>query len=58
MENVTSHRDIKLAATKKRRNCLVSEPNDNTTKLSAEHLLAIEMKHTQILMDKEFHCVH
>ena len=33
MENVIKHRDIKLVATNKRRNQLVSEPNYHTTKL-------------------------
>ena len=32
MENVRKHRDIKLATTNKRRNCLVSEPNYHTIK--------------------------
>ena len=40
MENVRKHRDIKLVATERRRNYLVSEPNYHTTKF----LLAIEMK--------------
>ena len=34
MENVRKYRDLKLATTEKRRNCLVSEPNYHTTKLS------------------------
>ena len=32
MENVRKHRDIKLVATDKRRNQLVSEPTYHTTK--------------------------
>ena len=32
MENLRNHRDIKLVATDKRRNQLVSEPNYHTTK--------------------------
>ena len=32
MENVRKHRDIKLVTTERRRNYLVSEPNDHTTK--------------------------
>ena len=31
MENVRKHRDIKLVTTERRRNYLVSEPNDHTT---------------------------
>ena len=32
MENIRKHRDIKLVATERRRNYLVSEPNYRTTK--------------------------
>ena len=49
MEDVRKHRDIKLATTEKRRNYLVSEPNYHTTKFFTEHLLAIEVKKTEIL---------
>ena len=42
MENIRKHRDIKLVTTDKRRNQLVSEPNNNTTKWFSENLLAIE----------------
>ena len=44
MESGRKHRDIKLVATERRRNCLVSEPNYHTTKFFTEHLLPIEMK--------------
>ena len=40
LENVRKHRDIKLVATEKRRNQLVSEPNYHTTKWFSENLLA------------------
>ena len=46
-KNVRKHRGVKLAAKKKRRNYLVSEPNYHTTKFFTENLLAIEMKTTQ-----------
>ena len=52
MENVRKHRNIKLLITERRRNCLVLEPNYHTTKLFTENLLAVEMKTTQILMNK------
>ena len=52
MENVRKHRDIKLVTTERRRNYLVSEPNYHTTKFFTEHMLAIEMKKTEILMNK------
>ena len=51
MENVRKHRDIKLVTTE-RRNCLVSKPNYHTTKFFTQHLLATEMKKTQILLNK------
>ena len=41
-------RNIKVVATEKRRNYLVSEPNFHTVKFFTENLLAIEMIKTQI----------
>ena len=55
MENVIKHRDIKLVTTERRRNYLVSEPNCHTTKFFTENLLAIEVKKTEILMNKLVH---
>ena len=52
MENVRRHRDIKLVTAEKRRNYLVLEPNYHTTKFFTEHLLVIEMRRTEILMNK------
>ena len=52
MENVRKHRDIKLVTTDKRRNQLVSEPNYDTRKWFSENLLAIEMKKTNVKMNK------
>ena len=52
MENVRKHSDIKLVTKERRRNYLVSEPNYHTTKFFRENLLAIEMKKTQINMNK------
>ena len=52
MENGRKHRDIKLVTTERRRNYLVSEPNYHITKFFTEKLLAIEMKKTEILMNK------
>ena len=51
-ENLRKHRDIKLIRTERRRNYLVSEPSYHTTNFFAENLLVIEMKKTQILMNK------
>ena len=39
MENVRSHRDIKLVTTDKRRNILASEPNYHSTKYISKDLL-------------------
>ena len=52
MENVRKHKDIKLVSTERRINYLVSEPNYHTAKFLTEHLLEIEMKKTEILMNK------
>ena len=52
MENVRKHRDIKLVTTDKRRNQLVSEPNYHTTNWFSENLLAIEMRKTEVKMNK------
>ena len=52
MENVRKHRDIKLVATDKRRNKLMSEPDYHTIKWFSEKLSAIEMKKTKVKMNK------
>ena len=52
MENVRKHRDIKIVATDKRRNQLVSEPNYHTTKWFSEDLLAIEMKKIKVKINE------
>ena len=52
MKNVRIHRNIKLVTTERKRNYLASEPNYHTKKFSAESLLAIEIKKTEILMNK------
>ena len=44
MKSVRKYRDIKLVTTDKRRNQLVSEPSNHTTKRFSEDLLAIEIK--------------
>ena len=48
MKQVRKNRDIKLATTEKRRNYLVSELNCHATKFFTEHILAIEMKETEM----------
>ena len=44
IENVRKNRDVKLLATERRRNYLVSEPNYHTTEFFIKSLLAVEMK--------------
>ena len=52
MENVRKHRDIKFVTTEEKRIKLVSEPNYHTTKHFSDTLLAIEMKKTELNMNK------
>ena len=51
MENVRKQ-SIKLVTTEAKKNYLVSEPNNHRTKFFSEKLWAIEMRKTQILMNK------
>ena len=46
------HRDIKLITTERKGNYLVSESNHYTTKSFIENILAIEMRKTEIFMNK------
>ena len=52
MENVRNRRDIKIVTTNTQINRLVSEPNYHTTKRISEKLLIIEMKKTEVKMNK------
>ena len=52
IKNVRKFRDIKFVTTERRRNYLVSEPNYHTTKIFTKNLFAIEMKKTQVCMNK------
>ena len=52
MKNVSKKRNSKLVAAERRRNDLVSETNYHRTKFFAENLLSIEMRKTQILMNR------
>ena len=52
MENVRKHRNTKLVTTERRRNYLAPEPNYHIKKFFTENLLALEMKKTQILMNR------
>ena len=46
------HRDIKLVTTERKRNYLESEPNYHSTVFFTENVLAMEMKKTEILINK------
>ena len=52
MKNVRKHRIIKRLTTERRTNYSVSEPNYHTTKFFTDNLLAIEMRKSEILMNK------
>ena len=52
MENVRNHRDIKIVTTANRRSILASEPNYHSNKYTSKDLLIIEMKKTEVKMNK------
>ena len=52
VENLRNHRDIKLVATDKQRSILASEPNYHATKYISKDLLIMEMKKTEVKMNK------
>ena len=52
MQNLRKYRDIKLAIIESRRNYFVSEPNYHTSKFFTENILAIEMRKTQVVVNK------
>ena len=52
MGNVRKHIDIKLVITERTKNYLMFEPNCHTITKISDDLLAIEMKKTQILLNK------
>ena len=52
MGNVRKHRDIILVTTERRRNYLISEPNFDTKTFFSKKLLAIELKKTEIHINK------
>ena len=52
MGNVRNHRDIKIVATDKRRSILASEPNYHSTKHISKDLLIMQMKKSEVKMNK------
>ena len=52
IENVRKRREIKLIVTEERRKKLVSEPNYASCTAFSDHLMAVEMRKTHVLIDK------
>ena len=52
IENVRKRIEIKLIVTEERRKKLVSEPNYASCTAFSDHLVAVEMRKTRVLMDK------
>ena len=52
IENVRTHRDIKLVTTNKQRSKLVSEPNYQSTKYISKDLMIMEMKKVEVKINK------
>ena len=52
MENVRNRRVVKLVVKEERRKKLVSEPNYDSCKQFSDSLMAIEMRKTEVFMDK------
>ena len=52
IENVRKRREIKLIVTEERIKKLVSEPNYASCTAFSDHLMAIEIRKTLVLMDK------
>ena len=52
MENVRSHRDIRIVTTDKRISITASEPNYHSTKYISKDLSIMEMKKTEVKMNK------
>ena len=52
MENPRNHRDIRVVTTDKRRSMLASEPNCHSTKYISKDLLIMEMRKTEVRMNK------
>ena len=52
IENIRKRRDIRLIVTEERRKKLVFEPNYASCTTILDHLMAIEMRKTLVLLDK------
>ena len=52
VQNDRKHRNIKLVTAEYKRNKLTSEPNYHSTKCISKHLLVMEMKKTEVKINK------
>ena len=52
MENIRNHRDIKLVTIDKTRSIIASEPNYHLTKYISKDLLVMEMRKTEVKINK------
>ena len=52
IKNVRNHRDIKIVTTDKQRSILASEPNYHSTKYISKDLLVMEIKKTEVKINK------
>ena len=52
VQNERRHRDIKLVTAEYKTNKLASEPNYHSTKCISKHLLVMEIKKTEVRMNK------
>ena len=52
VQNDRKHRHIKLVTVEYKRNKLASEPDYHSTKCISKHLLVMEMKKTEVKMNK------
>ena len=57
MQNDRKHRDIKLVTTECKRNKLASEPNYHSTRCISKHLLVMEVKKTEVKINKPIYLV-
>ena len=55
VQNDRKHKDIKLVIPECKRNKLASEPNYHSTKCISKHLLVMEMKKTEVKMNKQIY---
>ena len=52
IENVRNHRDIKIVTNNKQRSKYASEPNYHTSKRISKNIMIMEMKKTEVKMNK------